>query len=118
ETDDFKINFKRLPKSVQIFDLTESQHDFDTKADIIIDAIFGSGLNRPVTGWIASVILCLNELKSVKIAIDVPSGLYGTDNHRNESFPAVFKADETLSFMSPKMPFFFPGYADFIGKFR
>ena len=118
ETEDFKANFKRLPKSVKVVELSEKMHKFLCSEDLIVDAIFGSGLNRAVKGWIADVIQKINALNGIKIAIDIPSGLFAADNHENESFPAVFEAQETLSFMSPKMPFFFPSYAGFVGKFR
>lgn len=117
-SDDFKVNYKRLPKTVTVVELTESSHKITNESELIIDAVFGSGLNRPVEGWIAEVIIQMNGLKGRKVAIDIPSGLYATNNHENTSFPAVFEADETLSFMAPKMPFFFPTYAGFVGTFR
>lgn len=45
------------------------------KADIVIDAIFGTGLDRDVTGQAAHVIAVLNELEKPVVAADVPSGL-------------------------------------------
>ena len=43
--------------------------------DIIIDAIFGFGLNRPIEGEIAEVIDKLNTKRGYKISIDIPSGI-------------------------------------------
>ena len=118
ESDDFKINLKKLPKEVKLIELTEDKYDFTSSADLMVDAVFGSGLNRAVQGWIAEVITAMNSIECRKIAIDMPSGLFSVNNHENESFPSVFEADETLSFMSPKMPFFFPSYVGFVGNFR
>jgi NAD(P)H-hydrate epimerase len=43
--------------------------------DIVIDAIFGSGLNRPIEGFTAELIKYINKSNAIKIAIDIPSGL-------------------------------------------
>ena len=117
-SEDFSSNLKRLPKTVKVIELTEKESSFEADTDIIIDAVFGSGLNRAVSGRIGEVISKMNKVKAIKIAIDMPSGLFAVDNHENESFPAVFEADETLTFMAPKMPFFYPSYAGFVGNFR
>lgn len=118
ESDDFKINLEKLPKEVEVNELTESENAFVEDSDLIIDAVFGSGLNRAIEGWIGEVIQKMNEIKAIKIAIDMPSGLFAVENDKNNSFPAVFEANETLTFMSPKMPFFFPAYVGFVGNFR
>ncbi|MEX1002819.1 MAG: NAD(P)H-hydrate dehydratase [Crocinitomicaceae bacterium] len=115
---DFKTNRKKLPKTIPIRELSEKNHTFQSSDDLIIDAVFGSGLNRPVSGWIAQVIDEMNRLEAQKIAIDIPSGLMAKDNHKNTSFPHVFKAAQTLTFMAPKMPFFFSSYAPYVGHVR
>ncbi|HQE12175.1 MAG TPA: NAD(P)H-hydrate epimerase, partial [Flavipsychrobacter sp.] len=42
---------------------------------IIIDAILGTGINRPITGWLGLFIKHINTLPNQKISIDIPSGL-------------------------------------------
>ena len=118
DSDDFKTNRKRLPQGISVQELKEDNFQVDLHSDLVIDAIFGSGLNRPVKGWIGKVIDQLNQFSATKVAIDIPSGLYAKDNHDNASFPHVFKADQTLSFMAPKMPFFHAGYEEYVGNFR
>lgn len=71
---------------------------------IVIDAILGTGLNRPATGWVASFIEQINELPNKKIAIDIPSGLPA--DSIPEKGAAIIKADDTLSFQFYKRSFF------------
>ncbi len=70
---------------------------------ILIDAIFGSGLNRPVTGYWATFLQHLNQGQHTRVAIDIPSGLFA-DAH---SAGISFQADYTFSFEFPKMAFMF-----------
>lgn len=116
-TADFEANFKRLPNEVEQISLNETSHTLEQKADIQIDCIFGSGLARPVEGWIGNVIEQINALDGKTIAIDIPSGLFSTDNHK-QTAGKIIRANETLTFMSPKMAFFFSSYHQFVGNFR
>lgn len=115
---EFKENYKRLPKSITVIHLSNTEQQFDIEEGIVVDAIFGSGLNRSIDGWIAEVINQINKTENKVIAIDLPSGLFMTDNHLNKSFPNVIEADITISFMSPKMPFFFATYQKYVGSFK
>jgi len=63
---------------------------------LVVDALFGIGLNRPPEGWVADFIREINEISNEKIAIDIPSGL-PADNLPN-SDSAVVRADYTLTF--------------------
>jgi hydroxyethylthiazole kinase-like uncharacterized protein yjeF len=85
-----------------------SEKDFPKieEEDIIIDAIFGIGLNRCLDTWVLKLIQYLNSLKSFKLAIDIPSGLYANDPQ--EDIEAVLKANHTLTFQAPKLSFFLP----------
>ncbi len=80
----------------------------------IIDGIFGSGLNRPINGFIAQYIEYLNSLPNERIAIDIPSGLYA-DKPISEN-DIVFKADETITFSSPKLQFLFAENDKYVGE--
>ena len=81
---------------------------------IIIDAIFGTGLNRALEGEIARQIQSLNKLPNTKISIDIPSGLF-TDKLSNAD-DTVFSADYTLSFQTYKRSFLHSESAKFTGK--
>lgn len=82
---------------------------------VLIDALFGIGLNRPVIGLGAEVISFLNESPSKVISIDIPSGIDG-DGRPPEKGEAVVKADYTLTFQLPKLPFFLRETAPYAGQ--
>lgn len=85
-------------------------------SDIIIDAIFGSGLNKPVVGLAAEVIDKINVSRARVIAIDIPSGLFADDNTGNNG--AIIYATTTLSFQFPKLSFLFAANHKYVGKWH
>jgi NAD(P)H-hydrate epimerase len=85
--------------------------------DVIIDGLFGSGLNRPLEGGFAKIIDYINHSESTVVSIDVPSGLFGEDNKDN-SLQYVIQADLTLTFEFPKLSFLLPENADFVGEWK
>ncbi|MEQ9064516.1 MAG: NAD(P)H-hydrate dehydratase [Vicingaceae bacterium] len=103
-SDDFSYNLNRLRDlNVEMTYVNSEVLDaYPAKGDVQIDAIFGSGLNKAVSGWLSSVIKKINNLPGIRIAIDIPSGLYADDNAGN-NFKNVIKADYTLTFQSPKL---------------
>ncbi|MES2332969.1 MAG: NAD(P)H-hydrate dehydratase [Bacteroidota bacterium] len=117
-TDDFLANRERLEqidKSLvkQILSLS----DLTIKAgDIVIDALFGTGLSKPVNGLAAAIITLINNSGAKIISIDMPSGLFA-DKHTDASSP-VIKAVHTLSFQFPKLAFFFPENEIYTGDWR
>jgi len=80
---------------------------------IIVDALFGSGLNRPLNGEWAKVVEWLNALPNEKISIDLPSGLLSDEHTPGE---VVVNADRTYSFERPKLAFFFAENAKRVGQ--
>ncbi|SMD36542.1 NAD(P)H-hydrate epimerase [Reichenbachiella faecimaris] len=104
---DFKINYD----IIQNYDIPQTVIDksnFPTlgKDTVIIDAIFGSGISRPITGLIADLINHLNaEPCEYRVAVDIASGL--GCNHRFEG-GAIMNASHTVSFQVPKLSLFLP----------
>lgn len=82
---------------------------------VIVDALFGSGLNRKVTGLAASVIRRMNGLPNTVVAVDMPSGLMGEDNAGNDP-DAIVRADYTFTFQFPKLSFMLPENAVYAGR--
>jgi hydroxyethylthiazole kinase-like uncharacterized protein yjeF len=86
-----------------------SEHSIDDKPseEIILDALFGTGLNRPVEGWVSGLIHQINAFTCRKIAIDIPSGLMSDrlPDSPIESNPPIIRADDTLSFQFHKRSF-------------
>ncbi len=85
--------------------------------DVIIDAVFGSGLKRPVKGFIARVIDHINKSNGVVIAIDAPSGFF-CDNTNKTNDGSIIKADYTLTFQFPKYGFLFPENESYVGSWE
>lgn len=83
---------------------------------IIIDAIFGTGLNRPLAGWVATFVDHLNQLPNRKIAIDLPTGLNA--DYLPAINTSILKAAHTLSFQFFKRSFLHPESYPFTGPVR
>ncbi len=81
---------------------------------IIIDALLGTGLNRPVEGWLAEFIKHVNILPNRKIAVDIPSGL--PSDVVNDHDAAALKVSDTLSFQFYKRTFLHPESGVFAGN--
>jgi hydroxyethylthiazole kinase-like uncharacterized protein yjeF len=119
-TSDWDFNFQRLKRDSRIIiNIITSIQQFPviSSDDVIIDAIFGSGLGRPVEGLPYEAIRMINNSEALKISVDIPSGLFGEDNSRNNP-EAIVRADYTLSFQFPKLSFMFAENADFVGKWE
>jgi NAD(P)H-hydrate epimerase len=117
---DWDINRQRLEieRVVPLKYLTSAdQFPIISSGDIIIDAIFGSGLTRPAEGLAGEVIRQINRVDTTIISIDIPSGLFGEDNSKN-SYDSVVKADYTLSFHFPKLSFMFAENAPYVGEWE
>ncbi len=106
---DCDANFKRLNKDVQTVALEEFNLG---KADIVIDAILGSGLSRPINDALAKVVEVINESDAEVFSVDIPSGLF-SDIINAEG--AVVKADFTITFQRPKLTFLIPETGQFVG---
>jgi NAD(P)H-hydrate epimerase len=119
---DCRINYDRLVEmtSVRCKVIKEKDHlpDFDAGEDIVIDALFGSGLTRPVTGFLAGVIRHINDQRSITISIDVPSGLFCDETVAVSPDTAIIHADHTLTFSPPKLAFFFPENDQYVGNWH
>jgi NAD(P)H-hydrate epimerase len=106
---DSVINRDRLiSQGKSIINNIESVSDFPILHPdvIIIDALFGSGLSRPLDGLSADLVKHVNSMGCMVISIDIPSGLFGEDNSHNTDM-AIIKATHTLTFQFPKRSFFY-----------
>ncbi len=118
---DFLVNEKRIKKVKSI-----KVHNIKSIADlekcklpissVFIDAIFGSGLRKPIGSLTADVIAFMNKLGSAIISIDIPSGLFSEYNiHDKENY--VVRASHTLTFQAPKLAFMFPENGLYLNSF-
>ncbi len=92
--------------------LPEIRHD-----DVVVDAVFGSGLTRTVTGFPEQVIRHIGKHAGQVISVDIPSGLFGEDNSDNQ-MDSVVSADATLTFQFPFLSFFFQENESHVGRWR
>lgn len=115
---DCLVNYERLKilDSSVIRDVF-SKNDFPeiSDSDVVIDAIFGSGLTRPLEGLAAEMVEHLNDNQAVRIAIDIASGLNG-DGFATSKY--TFRPDYTLSFQFPKLAFLLPENESFVGNWE
>jgi len=82
------------------------------EADAIVDALFGTGLSRPLEGTFAELVEALDELPVTRLAVDLPSGLNGT---RTDVFGPCFDADLTVTFAALKPALVLPPAAERVG---
>ncbi|MBQ8158740.1 MAG: NAD(P)H-hydrate dehydratase [Prevotella sp.] len=114
-------NKKRLcdKKGMPLF--IEVTQEFDPpkleKDMLVIDGLFGSGLNKPLAGGFASLVKYINSSKADIVSIDVPSGLMTEDNTYNVS-SNIIRATQTLTLGQIKLSFLFPENQPFIGHLR
>ncbi len=111
-SEDFQTNLERLPSEIEVRSFDDALR---LEGDVIIDAIFGSGLTRPVEGVFADAVLYINSLQKTVVSVDVPSGVYcdEVNNH-----PTKVKATYTLTFQTPKLSFLLPGNEQWIGQWE
>jgi hydroxyethylthiazole kinase-like uncharacterized protein yjeF len=115
---DWDTNRLRLGKAgkVKLISLDKiDQFPVICSDDILIDAIFGSGLTRSAEGLVAEVIREINRTDCTVVSIDIPSGLFGEDNSGNIT-DNIVKADYTLCFQFPKLSFLLADNNDFVGE--
>lgn len=83
-------------------------------SDVVIDAMYGYGLNKPLIGLQADVVKYLNQSSAIRISIDTPSGLF-CDQH---SEGVIFEADRVYTFQFPKLAFLLPENGKFVKRFK
>ena len=119
-SEECQTNLNRLKTCGSIY-FTEISTQFDpptlTENHLVIDGLFGSGLNKPLNGGFASVVKYINASKAQVVAIDIPSGLMGEDNTYNIR-PHIIHANVTLSIQLPKLSFLFPENEGIVGEWE
>ncbi len=83
------------------------------EADLVVDALFGTGLSRPLEGRFAALVERLNRSGRPCVAIDLPSGL---DAGRSHPPGPHVEADLTVAFAAPKIAHLFPPSAAAVGR--
>lgn len=116
-TEDFQANLQKLHELTTNIHFIQSKEFFPeiNKDDVVIDALYGSGLNRPLKDLSADLVEFINQSSANIISIDVPSGLFidksSVDN-------AIIKANTTLTFQCLKLCFLVAENADYFGDVK
>lgn len=104
-TGDAAVNFERWHGDTETLSIDHLNADADT---IIIDALFGAGLTRPIDGVAAEILERATEMGLISIAVDLPSGING---NTGAAQGAVLPATETITFFRKK-----PGHVLYPGR--
>lgn len=117
-SEEFQLNLKRLPSAVPVIRFKEIKEltRYHLAKALVVDALFGTGLNRPLTGLFAETIQFLNQLAVEIISVDIPSGLFADGPTPTEA--AIIEASQTVTFSCPKLAFLLPQNQVFVGKFH
>ncbi|GAB2771866.1 NAD(P)H-hydrate dehydratase [Salinimicrobium soli] len=115
---EFLTNYDRVKNLTKNWPvLLKSEEDFPeiSVGDFVVDAIFGIGLNRPLGDWVASLVRHINSSGAFVLAIDMPSGLMAdaATDPKND----IIRASFTITFQTPKLVFFLPETAEFVGDY-
>ena len=118
---DCAANKQRLQENKRIHQFIEVIEEFNPPAleanMLVIDGLFGSGLNKPLAGGFASLVKYINSSPAQVVAIDIPSGLMTEDNTYNVR-ANIIRADHTLTLQQVKLSFLFPENQQFVGNLR
>ncbi|WP_183563575.1 NAD(P)H-hydrate dehydratase [Mucilaginibacter sp. SP1R1] len=109
---DFNVNLERLKAiNIPINDIQKGDN-VPESSDIIIDALLGSGLNKPLTGEYEKLVNHLNGLYKTIVAVDIPTGFLS----EGEILPdtVAIRADLVITFQQPKINFLLPESAPYI----
>ena len=101
--------------------LTEVTQEFDPprleSGMLVVDGLFGSGLNKPLAGGFASLVKYINLSSATVVSIDVPSGLMTEDNTYNVR-ANIIRADVTLTLQNRKLSFLFAENQQYVGELQ
>lgn len=120
-SDDCAANKQRLIDCKRVAHFTEVTLNFDppelTEDMVVIDGLFGSGLNKPLIGGFASLVKYINQCPVKVVSIDIPSGLMCEDNTYN-IHSNIIRADLTLTLQQKKLSMMMADCQKYIGRLR
>jgi hydroxyethylthiazole kinase-like uncharacterized protein yjeF len=117
ETPDYQANLNLLKRLGFSYTVVKSPDELSgLNESIIIDAVLGSGLNKPLQGNYLKLAMVINQLQRSVIAVDVPTGFPAEGPLVEGSI--YLKADLVICFQRPKINFFFPESVQALSRFR
>lgn len=116
-TTDFESNFSRLKQSgLSIKEFSQASDAGEEEAGIIIDALLGSGLNKPLSGEWEKLVNWMNGLGKTIVSVDIPTGFKSEGTV--DANDIAIHSDLTITFQRPKISFLLPEAADFVQYFE
>lgn len=82
---------------------------------IVVDALFGTGLTRPLDGFNKQIVEYINDSGCTTVAVDMPSGLMSEDNTENNT-ESIIRATYTITLQMPKLSLLLPENDVFVGE--
>ena len=120
-SDDCAANRQRVHDCKRIKGFMEVTTKFDPpelSADtLVVDGLFGSGINKPLAGGFAALVKYINQCPAKVVSIDMPSGLMTEDSSYNVR-ANIIKADLTLTLHGKKLSMFLPDCQEFLGEIQ
>jgi NAD(P)H-hydrate epimerase len=113
---DWQHNRQLLPEAVPVAAIEAANLPAIANGTLVVDALFGTGLSRPLEGLAAALVQHLNDSQARVVAIDLPSGLFADAPQPADS--AVVRARHTVSFGLPKLAFLLPQDAGYVGEWH
>jgi hydroxyethylthiazole kinase-like uncharacterized protein yjeF len=110
-SDDFNANLKRLQK-LPLIEMNSGDDLPVEESPVIIDAMLGSGLNKPLSGDYKKLVQYLNSLEKTVVAVDIPTGFFAEG--KIDPKAEVLKADLVITFQQAKINFLLPESGPFI----
>ncbi len=114
-SDEFQQNLHALHSFTTSIHFIQSSDFFPllNASDVVIDALYGIGLNRPIEGTEAQLISYINQTGATVISIDIPSGMFADASSKEQ---IVVRAQHTLTFQCLKPCFLVDENAEYFGK--
>lgn len=114
---DFLINQQRIQEILPIKRINSIEElEIPLAGTVVIDALLGTGLTRPLSGLLAEVITKLNHAPVERVSVDIATGLY-TDCP-NQPNDIIFHSHQSVTFEFPKMAFLMPQNELFTGNWH
>lgn len=116
---DCEANRDRLKKVKRLKAFNEVVQEFDppvlSNGTLVIDGLFGSGINKPLSGGFAALVKYINSSEATVVSIDIPSGMMTEDNTYNIR-TNIIRADVTLTLGSQKVCMFLADNQPMLGE--
>lgn len=115
------VNKQRLVDGKRLDGFTEVTRDFDPpvldRSTLVVDGLFGTGLNKPLSGGFAAMVKYVNQSGAQVVSIDMPSGLMCEDNTYNVR-ANIIRADLTLTIQQKKLAMLLADNQPYLGRVK